>query len=174
MAHSFPVRRSIRLPDYNYSIPGAYFVTICTVNKNCLFGEIKDGIAILNEIGNLVFKCWQKIPNHFSNAQLDEFIVMPNHLHGLIIIGNFTGEACLAPTTNPTRSKKDTLGSIIGSFKSSVTKHAKNFWPLAKGSFWQRGYYEHIVRNDDELNHIREYIAANPIRWDFDRENPGI
>ncbi len=129
---------------------------------------------VLNKIGILVSECWQEIPQHFSNVKLDEFIIMPNHLHGIIVIINRSGEACLAPTPIPVKSKKDTLGSIVGSFKSSVTKQAKKFPLLVKGILWQRGYYEHIIRNDEELKRVREYIATNPIRWYFDRENTNL
>ncbi|HUU27917.1 MAG TPA: transposase [archaeon] len=165
-------RRSIRLPDYDYTTPGAYFVTICTFNKECLFGEIKDDVMRLNDIGSLVFECWQGITKHFNHVRLDEFIVMPNHLHGILIIDNYKGEAYLAPTTNPLGPKKGSIGAIVGSFKSSVTRRANKLCCSIKMHLWQRGYYEHVLRNDIDLNNIRKYISINPARWALDHEDP--
>ena len=126
----------------------------------------------LNNIGDLVFTCWKGIPKHLTHVQLDEFIVMPNHLHGLLIIGDCKGEACLAPTKKTSSPKKGSIGAIVGSFKSSVSRRAGKLCSSVVRQLWQRGYYEHVVRNDIDLNNIREYIVNNPARWDFDKENP--
>ena len=127
-----------------------------------------------NALGGLVLECWQAIPKHFKYVELDEFVIMPNHLHGLLIIKNCKGEACLAPTKKGPTSKKGTIGSMIGSFKSSVSRRAKKSFGFRGKQFWQRSYYEHVVRNNIDLNNIREYIINNPARWDFDKENPDM
>jgi REP-associated tyrosine transposase len=161
-------RKSIRLRDYDYATPGAYMVTICTWNHRCIFGEIRDGQMHLNGLGSLVSERWQATPGHYGYVRLDEYIVMPNHLHGLLIIEtspDFPGEAGLAPT------KRLSLGAIVGSFKSSVTRRARKTCGFNGKHLWQRNYYEHVVRNEIDLANIRQYIVNNPARWEFDKEN---
>ena len=175
-------RRSIRLRGYDYSQAGVYFVTICTHNRRSeksfapyLFGEIVDGEMVLNDVGRLVAKCWRDIPAHFPHVELDEFIVMPNHVHGILLIANCRGTACRAPTGE--RFGKPIGGSlptIVRSFKSAATKRINERRNEPGMKFWQRNYYEHIIRNEGELSDIREYIVNNPLKWEFDRENPNI
>jgi putative transposase len=165
-------RRSIRLKGYNYSSAGAYFVTVCSHNHQCLFGSISEGRMILIDAGKFVNKCWLEIPEHFPHVTLDKFIVMPNHIHGIIIIEDVNvGANNYSPLQrNQFRSPFRTIGSIIRGLKIGVTK-----WFRANtnvNNVWQRNYYEHIIRNEKELNKIREYIINNPLKWHLDRENP--
>ena len=203
-------RRSIRLKGYDYRRPGAYYVTINAQNKACLFGEVVDGEMRLNDAGRVAEECWRAIPDHFPHVELDAFVIMPNHIHGIVWIvddafvgaknvspepntGN-TGAKNVSPEPNTGntgakdfsprrgmpraasratvfRSPSKTVGSIVRGFKIGVTK-----WIRANTDIhdvWQRNYYEHIVRDDDDLNRIRLYIAGNPARWDEDSENPG-
>ena len=166
-----PQRKSIYLNGCDYSTPDAYLVTIYTHEHKCIFGRVKNGQVILNEIGSLVEECWQKIPEQFLNLQLDEFIVMPNHLHGIIIIRDKAREACLDPAREPAGSRKKTLGAVVGSFKSSVTRRVRRSGFFRGETIWQRGYYEHVVTNQADLENIREYITNNPDRWSFDSED---
>ncbi|MFN7412929.1 transposase [Anabaena sp. AL09] len=222
-------RRSIRLKRYDYTQRGAYFVTICTHQRNCLFGEIVDGEIKLNTNGEIARGSWLSIPRHFKNVELDEFVIMPNHLHGIIIIDSsevvgealanqdfsqlfsevvgealanqdfsqlfseVAGEAlanqdfskqqnlssqCFAPTvyTGETvkinGTKPQSLAAITQNYKSVSTRQI-NRMNKAKGNvIWQRNYYEHIIRNEEALNNIREYIVNNSINWVKDQENP--
>jgi REP element-mobilizing transposase RayT len=167
-------RRSVRLKGYDYAGSGAYFVTICTQNHECLFGEIRDGRMILNDAGRMVQSLWDELPRHFPNVELDTFVVMPNHVHGIIwIIDVGRGTACRAPTVERFgQPVAHSLPTIIRSFKSAVTKCVNAQRGTPGLPIWQRNYYEHIIRNDDELNRICEYIVNNPARWDNDVENP--
>ncbi len=162
-------RRSIRLKGYDYSQPGAYFVTICTKNRKCLFGNVFDGKIILNDAGQIAQKCWSGIPDHYPNVILDEFVIMPNHIHGIIIIN--VGANNHSPLQNGSqqslfRSPSRTIGSIIRGFKIGITKWFRQNTDLY--DIWQRNYYEHIIRNEQELNKIREYIINNPLKWELD------
>jgi REP element-mobilizing transposase RayT len=165
--------RSIRLPVYDYTSSGAYFITICTHNRQNLFGEIVDGEMILNEYGEIVRDEWLNTGNIRSNIIIDEFVVMPNHVHGILIIGdNRWGVWPYAPTNNGQiqsfKSPSKTIGSIVCGFKSTITKKINQIRNTPTNPIWQRNYYEHIIRNDDELNHIREYIINNPLQWELD------
>lgn len=176
-------RRSIRLKGYDYSQPGAYFITITTQDRASLFGEVVDGEIRLNAAGRMVSDEWNALPDRFPNVELDEFVVMPNHIHGIIVIAAPPVGAGLVParvraTTNraPTRGAP-TVGDVVGAFKSRVTVEytrdvKTNGWSPSRGRLWQRNYYEHVIRNDESLNRIRQYILDNPLRWPFDRENP--
>jgi REP element-mobilizing transposase RayT len=172
-------RHSLRLKDYDYSQEGAYFVTICT-HKKALFFE--------NEhISAIVEKCWLAIPVHFPNVQLDEWVIMPNHMHGILIITdkcrttkyctnnvyNFRrGDPTGRPYIRPHGPTPDSIGTIIGQFKSIVTRRINKLHGTLGAPFWQRNYYEHVIRNEDDLNEIRQYILDNPVQWDRDENNP--
>jgi putative transposase len=165
-------RRSIRLQGYDYSQAGAYFVTLCTQNRECLFGEIVDGEMRMNDAGNIARQCWDNIPIHFPHVDLDEFVVMPNHIHGIVVITDNVGGKNFSPlpqTTRPCGTSK-TIGSIVRGFKIGVTKWMRNNTPIY--DVWQRNYWEHIVRNEPELNRIREYIHNNPTQWELDKLHP--
>ncbi|NUO08167.1 MAG: transposase [Candidatus Brocadia sp.] len=174
-------RRSIRLKEYDYSRNGAYFITVCVYDKKCIFGKIINESVELTHIGKMVNDFWYEIPNHFKNVILDTFIVMPNHIHGIIII---TGDCMDAVSTPPNINIdngrdgvsppkwKRTLGQIIGYYKYQTTKIINQMNKTAGDHLWQRNYYDHIIRNVDNLNKIREYIIQNPLKWALDRENP--
>lgn len=256
-------RRSIRLKGYDYSHAGAYFVTICAHNRACLFGEIGGGQMMLNDAGLMVEFVWNNLPIRFDHIELDEFVVMPNHIHGIFVLrrrdepcrgepcvrpgvcpdssgprnsqkgehkvrpyighdlsGDRTsgghkgkyrgeyrgkyrgeykirpyiwpdspadrtsdepcrGEPCVRPDVRPRGTLPDTVGRIVQAFKSITTHEYINGvkqhgWPPFPGKLWQRNYYDHIIRNEDALNRIREYIDINPMKWEFDRENPDV
>jgi len=164
-------RHSLRIKNYNYSLPGAYFITICTYRKENILGYIIDGKIELNILGRITVREWLKTFQIRKNIQLDEYMIMPNHFHGIIILSeNNKGVLQYAPT-NEFRSPSQTIGSIIRGFKSAVTRQIKRLDYPFFYSVWQRNYYEHIIRNENELNLIREYIQNNPLRWQYDREN---
>ncbi|GBD25830.1 hypothetical protein HRbin30_01155 [bacterium HR30] len=218
-------RRSIRLKDYDYSQPGAYFITIVTQDRVCLFGDVVDTEMRLNDAGRMVQKWWGELNHKFPNVQTDEYVVMPNHFHGIVLImsnpvgavgadprvcpdnsGAHMGttgahavgaDPCVCPDPDdPMRAHMGTRGAHAGAggahmgahigaplpgivrwFKTMTTNEyirgvKQSGWPPFNGRLWQRNYYEHIIRNDESLNRIRQYIADNPRRWAFDRENP--
>ena len=165
-------RRSIRLRDYDYSRPGAYYVTICSHRRECLFGEVVGSEMRYNEFGRGVCECWEGLPKRYPNVDLDEWIVMPNHMHGIIVIvdDRCRGGSRTAPTKNVIKRKP--LGRLIGAFKTVSTKHINEMRGTPGAMAWQRGYYEHIIRDGADLNRIRRYIRNNPARWAEDENNP--
>ena len=196
-------RHSIRLKEYDYSQAGAYFLAICTQNRECLFGDIIDGEIRLNEYGEIVAAEWIQTQIIRQNIQIDEYVVMPNHFHGIIILNDPVGaRRCLARSEMaarsemPTRSEmatnakqtngqtrathrvaptvqSGTIGSIIGQFKSIVTKQINQIRNTTGHPVWQRNYYEHVIRSEESLHKIREYIINNPLKWDDDENNLG-
>jgi REP element-mobilizing transposase RayT len=167
-------RRSIRLKAFDYSEAGAYFVTVSTHQRQCLLGEVIDGRVQLTAWGGIVAKCWHAIQEHFPEVEPDAFVVMPNHVHGILIIAPTAPVAAGARHASPLRARgvqPKSLGAVIGSFKSSSPKDIRRLQADPEVGVWQRNYYEHVVRNEASLNRIREYIATNPARWELDREN---
>ncbi len=181
-------RRSIRLKGWDYRSSGLYFVTVCTQNRACQFGKINNNEMELNEAGHVVDRCWQGIPKHFPHAELDEFVVMPNHVHGIIAIfgsieayNHTPNEIELAtqigakyfshlPDGPSIHSPSKTIGSMVRGFKIGVSEwFHKN---TDNSIVWQRNYYDHIIRNEAELNQTRQYILDNPSTWLEDDENP--
>lgn len=166
-------RRSIRLPEYDYSQNGYYFVTICCREKKCLFGRIRGGEMMLNTLGEKAEEEWKKTEEMRKDISLGEFIIMPNHMHGIIIIGNKSTEnrRGTMPRAQQTeefgRPTKNTIPTIIRGFKSAVTKYAKQ--NRYNESPWQRNYHEHVIRSDDALEKISDYIKYNPILWEKDK-----
>jgi REP element-mobilizing transposase RayT len=153
-----------------------YYVTICIQNRECLFGEIKNGKIILNECGKIVQRYWQEIPNHYPNVKLDQWVIMPNHIHGIIVISDnkhpVRTEQCsvLTGITNMIKPIKSiSLSQIIKSFKGVTTKQIQSRFPDICFA-WQRSFYDHIIRYEITLNKIREYIANNTVRWAVDGE----
>ena len=188
-------RRSIRLKGYDYAQAGAYFVTLCTQDRLCLFGEVVDGEMRLNAWGEIARQCWADIPSHFPRVELDTFVIMPNHMHGIIILMKDTmvGARHAVPQRDTAHQRHvvpqpqppyigqrerfgqpvaGSLATIMRSYKSAVTKRLNALRGTAGTPVWQRNYYEHIIRNDRALIAIREYILNNPIQWAVDRENP--
>jgi len=168
-------RRSIRLKGYDYAGAGAYFVTICAHNRVCMFGEIMDGKMVLNDVGESVGDEWIKTGDIRDKAILDEWVVMANHFHGILVIDGRRGTAYRAPTLEQFgKPVSGSIPTIVRAFKSAVTKRINQMQKTPGAKIWQRNYYEHVIRNEDELNRIREYIANNPAQWAFDRENPNV
>ncbi|MFC1551865.1 transposase [Candidatus Latescibacterota bacterium] len=176
-------RRSIRLKGYDYSQSGGYCVTIVTQNRECLFGDISDGVMVLNDAGNMVEKIWKEIPKFYSNFVIDTFQIMPNHLHGILNIVGADPRVC--PDDNQDRNLGQpqgvaptlSLGDVIKRFKTLTSKLyidgiKQNNWQPFHRKLWQRNYWEHIIRDESDLLHIREYINNNPLEWELDNENP--
>ncbi len=165
-------RRSIRLRDYDYSQEGLYFITICTQNKLCLFGKIENREMILNDAGKMVEKCWLEIPEHYPNVILHKYVIMPNHIHGIIeIVGAQDIVHNRAQNIVPLRNEfqkiiPGSIGSIVRGFKIGVTKWFRKNSSIK--NVWQRNYYEHIIRNEESYIKITEYIENNPIKWEND------
>ncbi len=171
-------RRSIRLKGYDYSQEGLYFITMVCQDRAHLFGKITNGKMILNEAGKIAHQCWLEIPAHFPNVVLHEFVIMPNHVHGVIEIvttdgtdGTGTdGTAVRAKNISPLlplpRSPSRTVGSIVRGFKIGVTKWMRQNTTIQ--NVWLRNYYEHIIRNDNSYNRISTYIINNPSKWEED------
>ncbi len=151
-------RRPPRLVGFDYASPGAYFITICTEERSCFFSSLNAYQIEKNEIGEAVSECWLAIPQFYSFVVLDVWVLMPNHLHGILWI------------TEGNNSKKS-LGQIVGSFKArSASQISKR--GLTDRKIWQSDFYEHIIRSEVELFRIREYIANNPENWVIDHNNP--
>ena len=165
-------RRFIRLRGYDYSQPGSYYVTRCTQGKEHLFGQIVEGGMHRNELGDYVARCWQWLAKQYPYVLLDEWTVMPNHLHGIIVITDSRGASRSALTTGtaPAPTKRKPLGRLVGAFKTVSTDRLNETRGTQGSLLWQRDFYEHIIRNEDELNKIREYIRTNPLRWVSDPE----
>jgi len=162
-------RRSIRLLEFDYTLAGLYFVTVCTWRSECLFGVIIDGRMHLSGAGEIVKQCWEEIPRHFPNAGLDASIVMPNHVHGIIVLTDRDPRALDVGARHAVPSRSGfgkpvpgSLATIIRSFKSAASRKIRATVHHTP-DVWQRNYYEHIIRDDDELNGIREYIFRNPL-----------
>jgi putative transposase len=167
-------RRSIRLRGYDYSQAGAYFITICTHERIRLFGDIMNGEMRLNDAGRVVQMIWDELPNHYSGVETDAFVVMPNHIHGIILITETVGAIHESPLQSPRERRQMLLPKIIGRFKMNTAKRINEMRHTPGAPLWQRNYYEHIIRDEESLNRIREYIANNPTQWELDRENPNM
>jgi putative transposase len=179
--------RSIRLKGYDYAQEAVYFVTVCTQNRACLFGAVADGEMQLNNAGKIAKTAWDDMPARIPSVRLDAFIVMPNHVHGIIMVGaqfiapqktppTIVGAQFIAPsdgfgvTNQGAINHAPTLGEIVRAYKAASTRLIRQ---AGTADFaWQRNYYEYIVRNEESLGRIRQYILDNPARWAFDRENP--
>jgi len=193
-------RRSIRLKGYDYSQAGAYFVTICTQNREYMFGDVVDGKMVLNDAGRMVQTVWDEIPENYCGIGIDEFVIMPDHVHGIIVLVGATPRGRpdneifvdreileqgqprgVARTTTGllslSLSISLSLPDVVHRFKTMTTKQytdgvKHHGWPAFPGKLWQRNYYEHIIRNEIALNRIRQYIINNPMKWERDRERP--
>jgi len=165
-------RKSIRLKGYDYTQAGAYFVTVVTYHRDCLFGKIENEIMTLNDLGKIADECWRAIPEHFPFVELGAHIIMPNHLHGIVVIHDAgRGAIYRAPTVE--QFGKPTVGSlptIIRTYKSAVTRIIGREHNAT--SIWQRNYYERVIRNEHEMGNIWKYVESNPAQWNDDDENP--
>ena len=175
------MRSSIRLRKFDYAHIGQYFVTICASEMRRLFGRIDDGTVILNVIGRIALDCWRDIPAHFPHVELDPFVVMPNHVHGILTISRYPaneslvltkdGHGCPVPLRDqPTRERfqHPTIGSlptIIRSYKGAVTYHARRQLNRTSLQIWQSNYYERVLRDGKEFSHASRYIFENATKW---------
>ena|SRR3990172_5802371 len=169
-------RCSIRLKKYDYTQAGAYFITICTQDHGRLLGEIKDTRMLINASGDIMQQCWYDLPTHYPGLELDVLGVMPDHIHGILVLDNarmgFNFRAGFKPApTMITIPKPHGLSEIVRGFKTFSARRINRICETAGVRFWQRSYYEHVIRNQKELNRIREYIIYNPLRWSLDHEN---
>lgn len=175
-------RKSIRLKGYDYSQPGHYFITICTHHRAHLFGDVRDGQMVLSAMGAVADACWRAVPEHYPNVRVDAYVIMPNHVHGVLEIMDVGAQDFVnvgAQDFVPPRSDGKThkfgkiiprsVATIVRGFKTGVTKWARENTDVHVA--WQRNYYEHIVRDDEALNRIRQYIRNNPARWPQDDLN---
>ncbi|HEY0521753.1 MAG TPA: transposase [Stellaceae bacterium] len=148
-------QRRLRLKEYDYSAPGAYFVTVCVTGRRCLLGTVVDGRMVVNDIGIMVERQWLDLPARFPALSLDAYVVMPNHLHGIVVI-ELGGPS---------------LVSAVGAFKS-LSSRLFQIASDQKHPLWQRSFHDHALRNEQALAALREYIVNNPAKWHLDRENP--
>ena len=160
-------RKKSRLSEYDYSLPGYYFVTICTKEKYYYFGSIENDKMKLNKIGAIAKEYWKKIPEHFQYIELDEYIIMPNHIHGIVII-NDVGNAYMHSLQSD--RTKMTLSKCIQQFKAAFTRYVNKNFSL-KDFKWQQSFYDRIIRNEKELFYIRKYIKENPLKWSIEKQN---
>ena len=166
-------RRSLRLRGYDYAQAGAYFVTICVQGRACLFGAIAEGSMCLNVAGELAADLWSRLPARYPDIDLDQFVIMPNHIHGIVVLpdGAPSDESGAATRAAPT------IGGIVGAFKSLFAVEyirgvKERRWPGFDRRLWQRNYFEHVIRDETDLARVRRYIDENPLRWADDQENP--
>ena len=173
MAQPFPIRKSVRLRNYDYRQSGAYYLTICANRKSCVFGEIRRGKMILNDLGMLTHRLWRQIAVKRPNVELDAFVVMPNHLHGIMMIVDDkstegSGERKERQSRRSETLVSGSLGAIVGQFKRAVSISSNTLDQAPEQPIWQRSYYEHVIRSERSLMEIRKYIVENPARWSED------
>ena len=159
-------RHSIRLRGFDYSQEGYYFVTICTYHHECLFGEIVDGKIVLNPLGLIVKHNWIAISNHFKFVRINQYMIMPNHIHGILIVDG-VGAGLPRPTSGR-GNRAPTLGQMIAYFKYVCAKQIHRIIDNPQLPIWQRNYYEHIIRNEKDYWAIKQYIKDNPKNWERD------
>ena len=163
-------RRSIRLRHHDYSQSGVYFVTLCTKNRESLFGEISDGKIALSLVGDMILQQWHDLPNRFPEIKLDTFVIMPNHIHGIICIKP-VGALFVAPNSNDVIYQDAALNQIIRAFKSITAIAGNRLLDKTGQPFWQRNYWERIILDQTELENTREYINNNTAQWELDSLN---
>ncbi len=164
---SCPERHQIRLTGYDYTRQGACFVTICTQDKHCLFGNIVDSTMKLNPFGEIAESVWKGIPLHYPEVNNEVFIVMPNHVHGIILVHDPGREV-----SNSAPAKKHPLSEVVRAFKTYSSRKINELRKSPGTPVWQRSYYEHVIRDESDYHQIGEYILYNPAKWEMDRENP--
>jgi REP element-mobilizing transposase RayT len=162
-------RQLLRLRGFDYASAGIYYVTICVHDRNCLFGAVIEGRFVESEAGQTIESWWGNIERRFPGVMLGSYVVMPNHIHGIVMLG-------CDPGANQPMTVQPTLSEVIGWFKSMSTNDyirgvRELEWPPFRGKLWQRGFHDHIVRNEASLKRIEEYIKNNPANWDRDEMN---
>jgi REP element-mobilizing transposase RayT len=171
--HQLPQRRSIRLSDYDYTAPGAYFITICTDQRACIFGEIVNGVLRASPLGEIAHREWLRLPQRFSGVALDACAILPNHMHGILVIQGKNGETgAQRPREEFGRPLSGSLPTLIRSYKAAVALKINAYRNLPGAAVWQRNYWEHRIRDEVDWNRIREYIASNPVHWLEDQLTP--
>ena len=172
-------RRSIRLKSYDYTSPGAYFVTVCAYRMQCLFATVEVGAVKLSEVGRIVEEEWLRTAKVRQGVELDTFVVMPNHVHGILLIEGWASTGTtewathrVAPTRRSAGPVAGSVPAIVGQFKSAAARRINALRGTPWAHVWQRNYYEHVIRSEIELNRVREYIAGNPLLWSEDEYNP--
>jgi REP element-mobilizing transposase RayT len=162
---SLPKRKSPRLRGYDYAAPNWFFVTICVAGRRPILGSIVGTDMKLSEFGRIVERTWLNLPRFYANVSLENFVVMPNHVHGIVVIGE------VRPTPELAQPRRHSLSEVVRGFKSMSAREV-NRGAREPRALWQRGYYDHIIRDDADLTRIREYIDNNPVAWANDPENP--
>jgi putative transposase len=165
-------RRSIGLKAFDYSQPGAYFLTICAAEQKCIFGKIEAGLMRETVLGKIVHVCWLQIPNHFANTELSAFVVMPNHFHAILRLNKVPGRSVESTTESFGVPLPMSVPAIVRTFKAAVTRDARRILGDSVSQIWQRNYYERVIRDGKEFDETYRYIAENPLRWSADEENP--
>ena len=153
-------RKTNRLTKYDYGQPGFYFVTVCTSQRKEYFGVAENGKMVLNDAGKMAENIWKRTPERYKNVQLDQFVIMPNHMHGIVVIQEVVQTPGLRPS----------LSQIVGSYKNVASKEIRS--QGLKDFAWQPSFYDHVIRKDESLDKIREYIVNNRLKWELDRNNP--
>ncbi len=159
-------RKSNRLRNYNYSQNGYYFVTICTKERKEFFGRVEEEKMNLNHYGEIVNQCWYELPKHYLNCSLDSFVIMPNHIHGIIVIDN---EKIVGNGLKPFPTHG--LSEIIRGFKTFSSRRINEMIKEGDNFQWQKSFYDHVIRNEKSLTNLRQYIMYNPVKWELDIEN---
>lgn len=164
-------RRSIRLPHYDYSQAGAYFITLCAHERRCLFGDIVNHEVKLNNLGKIIAEEWEKTGSIREHVKLDSWVIMPNHFHAILFIheSDATYQNVYKKHKTAIGPQTGSLGAIITGFKAVVTSRNNSRLFRNKQKIWQRNYWDRVIRNESELNQIREYIQNNPLRWELDK-----
>jgi putative transposase len=162
-------KQPLRVKMFDYRTAGYYFVTVCTANRICCLGDCLEDRIILSPLGKIVQDCWEKIGQHNAHVQVDQFVVMPNHVHGILVFNDRE----ISQTTRrcSVNSLSGSLASVIGSFKSASTRLGRDMLN-PELSLWQARYYEHVIRTEKALGKIRNYVSNNPVYWYLDELNP--
>jgi REP element-mobilizing transposase RayT len=167
----FGPRRSLRLPGFHYAREGAYFLTICAFQKRCLFGTVRGEEVELSDLGRIVAECWTAIPQHFPHAELTPHIVMPNHVHGIVVL-NSGARPAKGQTEAYQKPVAGSVATLVRGFKAAVTLRARRAAMALPHPIWQRNYFERVLRSGKQYTDALRYILENPTRWQFDKENP--
>jgi len=168
-------RRSIRLPEFDYARYGPFFVTLCVENRNCIFGTVADGQMQLKRYGEIIEEEWIRTAEIRRETSFDAYVVMPNHFHGIVSVLNTEADRLGrvgAHSRAPLRRQSRSLGAMIAQFKATTTRRINALRGTPGATIWQRNYYEHVIRDERDLERIRNYIAANPARWEEDGYHP--
>ena len=166
-----PTRKTLRLRTHDYSQPAAYFLTICTDQKRCRLSRVNDGQVTLTPVGHIVRQSWHDLPTRFPHVIQDIFVIMPNHIHAILFVGVGLAPPAVNTSTASAAAPRVSLSGIIGAFKSISTINTNRLSQRLGDLLWQRSYYEHIIRDAEDMKKVQRYILENPMRWELDPEN---